>query len=332
MEPKLLCRVVLYIFNFYNILCFKTLESNLKNSNFLFAKNLLSIPIILILRFFLGISLQQKLEAQFDGLDGMSIFFAFIMTSMTFIYFIVMCFCVYTQLRNRVKILNLINDCVKFYQTQKIDCRSLKTAKDDFLRNFLSLMCLILFLYFLEYFTMLNPSWVGIVFYILFQDDSFFILFYFAFVNCFISYFLFLVKNLNSEMEAQKFKKLRRSSIVKISFDLAELNQLMLEFHEAIGFLLSLVVVFTITAQVLRVKENLISRLLIYLICFFLQLYAIVVSLRGIIELTAKTKFMNCLFYASFIFSMIRLVVEPCQEFSNEVISDGSYWILQKSG
>lgn len=267
MSPSCLRRILIYLFNFFNILSCRIDGSKLKNSFFLSLKNFLMVPALLLIRIFIPIfvhveGLKQELEVHVS----MSVFVACFISSLIFIYNFVMGCCIYIQLWNREKIIKLANKCVEFHKKYQLDGRLFQAQEKKFFKNFLALLCLIVLLYYVEFISYMNPNWQGLVVFLLYQDDGFIVLFFLAFTNCFLYYFTFLVKALNLKLKISKLVGYRMTDVFESSNYLIDLHNLIAAFKDSVGTLLSFVVVFIVTANVIRVTTN-------YLIGNFRQFY-----------------------------------------------------------
>lgn len=322
MSSKIFYKCSIYLFNLSNILCLKNdANENLKLSKLLSWKNFLFVPLTLFVRFLIPSSVVKVgFNAEAYVPTGLSFFFYYSFVMMMVINVFLLASCIFIQWWNREKNLKLILQCVNIYQNYKLfNEQSFKSAEKKLFFRAFAFLTLIVVLICFEYSGIAYLNWEGLLLYLLYPNNGLIGLMLLGFFNCFLSYFEFLLEFLSVELEKQKlriYKMFIYDNIVNFTVDL---HSLICEFEKTLGTLLTLVVVIIVITSTIRVNfyRNLNKKDFILLNIF--QLYAIAVSLQGLIYLPWKTLVTNLIICFAFVFCTIQLVIAPCQQLSTNV-------------
>ena len=250
---KALRKLVIYIFNFYSILCLKFDENNLNISKFLAYKNLVVLPFITFLRvsFVKG---DEGFSNEIKGFLPSSKFFIIIIAFMIIINGLILNFVQFIQWYNRRDNLNLIIKCIQFHQNFQPSENEFLKAERKFYNFFFSFIFLVFVLYLLEFYTMLEPNWQGFLVFLTYNNNGFSFLLVFAFLNCFLCYFVFLLKNLKNELKKHYQVNYDNGQFGRFLMYMKDLHQLVVEFRKTFGTLLTLLIVFSAITNTIRVR------------------------------------------------------------------------------
>lgn len=256
MSRVTLRRCVVFIFNLSSILCLTIdRQGSLKISKLLAVKNLLTFPLLVIIRWQIPISYYVVGLKQDFTPGGVSLFFINTVTFMTITNFILFSSSVYIQWWKRKEILKFIENCIKFHQKNKLlDTQQFIVAEKKFYRSFFSMMGLIVVLMSLEFPVTTNMNWQGFVILTVSPNNGFFALFLLAFLNCFLSYFQFLISRLNLELRKQSHAIYGKSNYNKINCFTMDLHELLIGFEKAFGKLFTLAIVLIVVTNIIRVS------------------------------------------------------------------------------
>lgn len=255
-------RFLTFVFNFYSVISFSIVGNELKLSKVLSFKNISFLPLLSLIIFSFPSSSYYKgvrMEEVIIKVKGMTILFVASFTSMFLIYYFMISSCIYMQWWNREKVLNLINECLKFHRKFNLDNEHFKVEEQKLFKKFAIFLCLVLLLYWLEFFSMFHLNVEGILLFILHQKNGFIVLFFLFFIYCFLQYFIFVIQNLNLDLKnsALEFKITSFEQTVRYLIGLRNLKN---HFYISVGSLLSLLVVCFITANVVRVNISMILK------------------------------------------------------------------------
>lgn len=213
---------VIHVCNLYCMLCIRFDGKKLKISNLLALKNFALLPFIILMRFFLvdvgNEAVSEEMQNRIPGEVSMSNFFVITVSSMMIANIIAMITIVIIQWKNRSINLILIQKCVTFYQKFGLaESDDFIKAERNFFKSFLAFAILMFALYLFEFVTVMRPNWEGLVFFLFYNNNGFNILFLFFFLNCFLSYFVLLLKHLKIELRKCSHSSNHGMSIDKVS-------------------------------------------------------------------------------------------------------------------
>lgn len=252
-------RSLIFIFNFYSFSSLRLdAEGELKLSKFFAWKNLIYLPLVILLRIVLQRSLDEAPidNDMFAVTSGISVFFVYIISFMMSADAFMLILSIYIQWRNRDKILTLINECLKFHRRYDVSkSQNFKSAERKFYKKCFVFLILFFAVQVAEFFITMNKSWQGVLLYILTPFKSFTCLLLYAFFNCFLCYFVFLIKHLNTKLQQRKIGVHRDSRFDQLSSFTMDLHQLMIGFGEALGSVLTLSVVLITAINTIRVRS-----------------------------------------------------------------------------
>lgn len=253
-----LAKFLTFFFNIYNISCLTITGSELKVSKFVALKNFLILPVVITVMELIPndiIAVGFRVEVQ--RTRGLTQFFVLSYSTMIISNYFMMFICIYIQFWKRYELKVLVESCIEFYRKHRLDtCPLVETEKIRTKHKLQALIFLMTLLYFMEFSSMMNLNWEGILMF-LFNLQSGFMLFpFFLLVNCFISLFLTSIEGLNLRLEKLAFAEFKEENFTQILTFLSELHSLIEEFHRVIGFLLSFIVAFVITTQIIRVNAT----------------------------------------------------------------------------
>lgn len=261
MSKTLKRKLLVYFFNLVNVLCLKFENNEVKISILLALKNLLYFPFLVIFRMFvtpnMGDHSYIKKESSIGPNQGLSIVFMYSFSVRAVTIFILNLICIYLNYVNRKRNLDLIRSCIRFYNHQGLfDDRQFFELERKFFQEFSIFIVHVFFLNYLEFVTMLYFSLKSILNFVLYPVSGFYILYFLALNNCFLQFFVFILKNTNDKLQNEA----ESMNISEVIFVINCLRNLILKFKNSSGFQLTFVIVCVICTQTIRVSQSMMTR------------------------------------------------------------------------
>lgn len=254
-------RIGIRILNFYGFSSLSfDLDGNLRTSKLIGFKNLIYIPLMILLRFSAPLLLPQLVQ---DGSTysniffstGFSFFFVYVFSFLNITFVFMLCLCVFIQWWKGEKHLTLIRNCLKFHQYYNLsNSQHFKIAEKKFCNKMLVFLSFFFLLQFAEFWVVVKLNWQGMLLYILMPYKAFNCLLLLGFFNCFLSYFEFLMKHLNIKLQIHQLGVQRNLNIERLMSYTKDLHKLMTKFDEAFGLVLTVSVVLFTIVNTIRVK------------------------------------------------------------------------------
>lgn len=253
---KKLSKNLLFLFNIYSLLNLRIDGSKVKNSKFWTMINFLSIPCSVFLSSVTPSSIfENAFKTDVTSTNRLSAVFINSYNAMRLVYALVIFFCIYVQWWKRFTMEKIVNIYLQFYQNDYFCFSSIiEEAKHQCEEKYLKLLILGVAQYCIEFFSTMNLSWQGIVAFIFFRSKGYTYVVFLFLLNCFLSYFICLIKNINYELEKVKISMYKRSQVTELTNNITCLHSLLCEFQNSFGFLLSFGMFITIATIVIRVN------------------------------------------------------------------------------
>lgn len=243
---------MLYL-NLSGILNLKIDDDKPKVSKLSVAFNLLLFPLFFCLNLTIPLTVfSENVRESANFIAAVSVFMFTTMVTVSFQYMLMTFFCIYISLWNRQKTIFLIEHCVKTFerfQLSKSSKKFMQLEQNCFKNVCLSLLASVLtkIVYF---FVTFEIRWKSFFIAFIFEWFDGMVMAFFAFISIFLLYFLYLLHELNLEMESSSYDPDSDQQPAKFFI----IHDLVTEFNELFGLLLSLTVAFTISVTTIRVK------------------------------------------------------------------------------
>ena len=242
-------KIMLCYFNITGILSFKYENCQLKLSKRWFMWNFLTITLITIAKCTIPSSvLSKNLRQEPVDVIGVTTFLSGMLIIARFRLIITAPLCLCVSIGKFRHILRFIESCKKIFYIFQLSTSSGKWKKMK--KNYCETLCLLITLSFfmrLTYFLCIfKTTWQAALIYLTFHWHNNIVYSLILFLSFFFSYFLFLLRCLNTEVKRVKLSL----DYDLLSLKFLELHHLIKEFNETFGLLLSIVtefIVFTLT-------------------------------------------------------------------------------------
>lgn len=314
-----LAKCLTFFFNIFNISCLTITGSELKVSKFVALKNFLILPVVItVMESVPNDIIVAGFRLDVQRVHGLTLFFVLSYSTMIISNYFMMFICIYIQFWRRYELKALVDSCIEFYRKHRLDtCALVETEKMRTKHKLQALILLMTLLYFMEFTSMMNLNWEGILMFLFNLQNGFVLFPFFLLVNCFISFFLTSIECLNLRLEKLAHAEFKEENFIQILTFFSDLHNLIEEFHRVIGFLMSFIVAIVTTTQIIRVNATV--KLCATNLESHFQLYLIAVAIRGLVTMTIRTKFLNLSLCASLLLTTLQLVLIPCEKLSKTV-------------
>lgn len=251
-------KCLLFFFNMFNISCLWIEGNDVKISKFAAFINIMLFPFsFFISRYFSTSFFDAAINFESVRPHGSTWFFVLTYSIMMMINYVMVTICIYFQHWKRNQILNFVKSCLTFCRTHQVQsCQHFALQKRKILKKFIVLIFVMIFVYLVEFFTMMNTNWQGFIFFMFYRNNGFLIFPILGFLNCFYSYFVAIVKILNNRVESRRCYKDETLNDETVITYLMDFRHLIDEFHRSLGTFTSFVIFIIITTQIVRVRKN----------------------------------------------------------------------------
>lgn len=309
--------VMLYL-NLSGILNLTITEDKPKVSKLAVAFNLLVFPLLFCLNLTTRLTVfNENVRESANFIAAVSVFMLTTMITVSFQNMTITFFCVYISLWNRQKTIFLIESCVKTFQIFQLSKSSKKfiQLEQKCCKNVclsFTASALIKIVYF---FVTFEIRWKSLYMAFIFEWFEGIVMAFFALMSIFLLYFSYLLQELKLEMKSSSYEPDCDQQAAKFFI----IYDLVTEFNELFGHLLSLTVAFAISVSTIRVGIKLQFRNLLRTYISILQFYFVGVVTFGAFNLNMEFKFYNILSAIPLLIVFVSFVVMPSHQLMIEV-------------
>lgn len=244
-------KFVFYYFNVFGILSLKSDQNyKLEVSKRWIWSNSLLYPLLKLLAVFLTVFFRNDMiRDDLRIIEGISRFLLLIVSSIYPFAGVVEFACLYVQLWNQKKVLKLIQSCQKIIRENPMKSKLFNDFEKKFIITFLvsvSVVFLIKLIVLIVTYKINLKSILTMVVSSWFESIHLVLL---LFLNGFLNYFIFLLRSVNLQLQKSSAK------LENILQKFLKVQDLVNEFNDYFGFLLSLTTVYCIFASTVNVRN-----------------------------------------------------------------------------
>lgn len=232
-------------------------KNKIFTSKLLALLNFLSLPVVCYMhQFFYAILFQELFDFELILFEKASNFLLLIMTLESSQRFFVSFFVVFVQMWNQNKILKFLKKCFKVAQMFhiSIDSKDWKVFEKKCSRILMISTFLGLFYKTFYFFSSMKVKWQSFLVITGLNWNELSILFFMIFVSFILNFVEFLIKKVNDDLEKCEIQFID-VNIEEVSLKIQAIQNVVKDFRETFGTLLSFVVFFSVTFMTMRVRN-----------------------------------------------------------------------------